>query len=44
MKNIVLVFVVAGFISACVITSVNERPIRSPQQFLNDVKVVADAG
>ncbi|WP_157259301.1 hypothetical protein [Burkholderia ubonensis] len=44
MKNIVLVFVVAGFISACVITSINELPIRSPQQFLNDVKVVADAG
>ncbi|MGZ2746568.1 hypothetical protein [Burkholderia stagnalis] len=44
MKNTVLVVVVAGFISACAITSVNELPIRSSRQFLNDVKVVVDTG
>ncbi|WP_124604396.1 hypothetical protein [Burkholderia sp. Bp8963] len=44
MKNIMLVIMVAGFLSACVITPACELPIRSPQQFLNDVKIVADAG
>lgn len=42
-KNIVLVMV-GGLLSACAITSVDEFPVRTPRQFLIDVKAVVDSG
>ncbi|MBN3815961.1 hypothetical protein G3N57_04780 [Paraburkholderia sp. Se-20369] len=41
---LLLVTIFIGFISACASTSVDKLPIRSPQEFLSNVKVVVDAG
>lgn len=43
-KNIGLLILVVGITSACVIKPASELPIRSPYQFLSDVKAVADSG
>ncbi|WP_174961209.1 MULTISPECIES: hypothetical protein [Burkholderia] len=43
-KNIGLLIISLWFISACVPNFTGEYPNRSPEQFLNDVKKVADAG
>ncbi|WP_124603559.1 hypothetical protein [Burkholderia sp. Bp8963] len=44
MKNIALLIIIYWLISACAIDSVGELLVRSPKQFLSDVKVVADSG
>lgn len=43
-KNLAALVIFSLLISACAITSINELPIRSPRQFLGDIKVIADSG
>lgn len=43
-KNIVVLILVVGIVSGCATKPTSELPIRSPHQFLSDVKAVADSG
>ncbi|MCA7927323.1 hypothetical protein LGM35_32890 [Burkholderia cenocepacia] len=43
-KNIVVLILVVGIVLGCATKPTSELPIRSPHQFLSDVKAVADSG